>query len=598
MTYFRIFSSAIAMGAALSLGHSAVSNSSGEAGYSYLDWTYNSGARCGNPNKMAKRRNAFQELGKAYAATGDISNEAGALPARTLAHFEYEVSTHIPQAQHLFNTGLSYTANFNHPEAVAVFKNAQAIDPNCAMCYWGEAFALGSNINAGFSPDTADRAMEAAKIAVDLASNSAAVSKKEQALIAALRSRYEFGDDNAVVENPDAFADAMDAVARSYPDDDLIQALAAEANMDTQPWDYWEPGGDDPRGRTARTIELLETVLDRNPNFAPAIHLYIHITEASNDPFRAESYADRLGDLDLQLGHLVHMPSHTYYRLGRWEKSLKSNIKAVAVDEAYIESGLAAASYSVSYFPHNVHFAMTTAQMTGDKDTAMVMADKLGRIYAEPVAGLPAWVKLIEASPMLMAVQFDNAENILAMPERSENRVFNRALWHYARGEALARSGDPDAALAEADKIDALMNAELIAEMEAQFVPASDILRMASLTVRARASAAKGDLKKAIDLMEDAVEIQAAMPYTEPPYWYYPSKQTLGALLLRDGQYDRAEWVLFQALVESPDNAYVLHGLAETYAAKGDRRGEKHARGLFKDAWMGGRGAAPDITRL
>ena len=177
------------------------------------------------------------------------------------------------------------------------------------------------------------------------------MNAREAELIKALQTRYSVKDGAEVVENAGAFADAMDKVAAAYPDDKLILALAAEANMDTQPWDYWEAGAREPKGRTARTLELIETALDIDPKYAPAIHLYIHITESSVDPFRAEAYADALMDQDMGIGHLVHMPSHIYLRLGKWKKSHASNIAAIAADEAYMAQTENAAVYGSVYYP-------------------------------------------------------------------------------------------------------------------------------------------------------------------------------------------------------------------------------------------------------
>ena len=561
----------------------------------FLDPSVVLSQRCSNPNLWETRQRIFKQIGQAYADTAIDAKAALTLPGDTVSAFSYDAGTQSAEAQSWFDTGLAHMANFNHADAVEAFRLAQSADPNCAMCYWGEGFALGGNINAPFNPDQGVLAAKAAAKAQSLVTREG----KTKDLVAALIARNGVDETGAAIENPQAFADAMDAAAKTYPDDDFVLAVSAEANMNTQPWDYWEPGTNDPRGRTAATIARLETVLKRSPNYPPAIHLYIHITEASTDPFRAEAPADRLRDQSLKLGHLVHMPSHTYYRIGRWHKSLESNIDAVETDAAYIAKSGPENSYQYTYYPHNVHFAMTTAQVGGERDVAFDMANRLKAIFPPGTDRSMGWVEMIKVSPMFLSVQFDEADTILAMDAPSADQPFRMGIWHYARGEALARKGDYAAAAEEVAAIRARIDdPEVVRFWDEEFVPAPDVLRIAAGTVEARIMAGQGDMSGAIAKMEDVVEIQSGLPYTEPPFWYYPARQTLGAMLYADGQYDRAEWQFYQALVESPNNAWVLHGLAESYKAKGDRRAAKFTRGMFKDAWMGARGTAPDMKRL
>ncbi len=551
--------------------------------------------RCSDPNSWKARIKVFRDFGNAYADIVPDRETALRLSPKTVATFAYDISTENADAQNWFDTGMSHMANFNHGEAVEAFREGQKSDPNCAMCFWGEGFALGSNINIPFNPEIGQTALTAAKKAQSLL---AGASGHEKALADALVTRYAMGEE-AFEEKADAFADEMDKVARDYPEDDYIQILAAEANMDTQPWDYWVLGTNDPKGRTARTVELLEKVIDRSPDFPPAIHLYIHITEASTDPFRAETHADRLGEMDLGLGHLAHMPSHTYYRLGRWHKSLASNIKAVETDAAYVVHSDPTNLYQYIYYPHNVHFAMTTAQMGGQAEVAKDMSGRLGDLFPHGSERSPAIVEMIKVAPYFQAVQFDDPSSILELASPSDAEPLRKAMWHYARGEAFARMEDFDKASSEMKAISALTDhADIVAMWDAEMVPAPDVLRIAAGTVKARVMAGKGDLSGAITQMEDVVQIQASLPYMEPPYWYYPSRQTLGALLYRNGQYDRAEWEFYQALVESPNNAWVLYGLSESYKANGDKRAAKYTRSLFKDAWMGGRRDTPDMKKL
>lgn len=551
---------------------------------------------CGKrTDELAQRRAFFVSAATAYAAANDEDAPSEAMLQSNLGEISYSVTTSKPEAQAWFNQGLAYTYNFNHGEAVKAFKRAQHIDPECAMCFWGEAFALGPNINAPMGDDAVAPAWAAITKALALRPNA---SEKERELINALGYRYEPqpNDDRAKLDN--AFADAMDAVAIKYPDDDFIASLAAEANMDTQAWDYWEDDSRTPKGRTGRTISLIESVLSRNPNYTAAIHLYIHITEASQNPYRAADHADRLAALTPGLGHLIHMPSHTYFRIGRFQQALDHNIDAVAIDEAYLASADASPIYEYGYFTHNVHFAMTAAQMAGDGETALVMADKLDAKLPAEMATAAPWVQPIKAAPYFAMVQFSDPSDILSAEDPGDDLPFLKGAWHYARGEALARNGDAEGAMKEAEAISALIaNADFSALMTGS-LPALDIMRIAQMTVTGRAAMVDGDIGTAIEAMEEATALQESLPYTEPAYWYYPTKQTLAAMVLQDGQVERAEQLFLETLTASPNNAWVLYGLTETYRAQGDKDAAKYAERLFKQAWSGPKKSRPTLAQL
>ncbi|BCH33791.1 hypothetical protein MesoLjLc_57210 [Mesorhizobium sp. L-8-10] len=272
-----------------------------------------------------------------------------------LGSLTYPISTKNSEAQSYFQQGLRQTANFNHAEARRAFGKAQRLDPSCAMCFLGEALVLGPNINVPMDPAANAPAIAALKKAQALASGA---SEKERELIEAVATRYS---EDPAAERPKldaSFADAMAALSDKYPDDLELAVLAAEAAMDTQPWDYWEPGGKEPKGRTADVQKRLEGVLAKAPDHPWAIHLYIHLVEASDRPERAEPYADRLAALMPGAGHIVHMPSHIYYRIGRYADSLEANKAASKADETYIAQTGAVGVYPIGYYSHNVHFVL------------------------------------------------------------------------------------------------------------------------------------------------------------------------------------------------------------------------------------------------
>lgn len=518
------------------------------------------------------------------------------LPAAVTDHFHVPISTVSREAQLWFDHGLAHMANFNHDEAIASFRKAQASDPACAMCYWGEGLSFGGNINIPYDPARGAAGLIATGKAV---ANIDSASAREKQLIEALQTRYGIADNAEVAEYAEAFADAMDKVAIAFPDDKLVLALAAEANMDTQPWDYWESGAREPKGRTARTLDLIEKALEIDPEYAPAIHLYIHVTESSVDPFRAEAFADTLMKQDLGVGHLVHMPSHIYLRLGKWQKSHESNIAAIAADEAYMAQTENAAVYGGVYYPHNVHFVVASSQFAGDAATAVAMADKLEALaQLDPSAPNPL-AEHIAAAPLFADLIFSTDETVLATSEPAASHLYIRTAYHYARGTVFAQQGDAAAAKAELELLNALQNEAGFGDYDAlYFTPLAGVHDVARLTLEGRILAAEQDLTGAIDRLEAASAAEGQLPYFEPTWWYYPTRQTLGLYLLQDGQYDRAEREFFKTLIKAPNNAYALFGLAETYRAKGDARSEAYARELFRDAWMGTEGTVPLLSDL
>ena len=283
---------------------------------------------------------------------------------------------------------------FNHAAAIAAFREAQRIDPGCAMCWWGEAFAYGPNINAPMDAAGAKAALQAAARAKQLSRGG---SRAERALIDAIGRRYSPDPlaDRAALDK--AYAEAMLDAARRFPDHDEIAVLAAEAAMDTHPWDYWEADKRTPKGHLGEAVRLVETVLRRNPDHPQASHLYIHLMENSADPRRAEAAADRLArPLVPGAGHLVHMPAHIYYRLGRYGDSIRANVAAARADEAYLRQSGDRGLYRYGYYPHNVHFIVTSAQMAGDLPTAVREARRLGNVLDPATA---ARVALDPADP-------------------------------------------------------------------------------------------------------------------------------------------------------------------------------------------------------
>ncbi len=452
------------------------------------------------------------------------------------------------------------------------------------MCYWGEALVLGPNINAPMDAAAVAPAFEAANKAKVVSDKASA---KERALITALAARYgqDVQADRAALDQ--AYAAAMQQVTASYPDDNEIALLYAESLMDLQPWDYWEAAGTRPKGRTEEIVDLLERVLARAPDHPGAIHYYIHLTEASSDPERALPYAQRLGRLMPGAGHLVHMPFHTFFRVGLYKEAIEANRQAVLADETYIARSAPVGIYPQAYYPHNVHSLMVSAQMAGDGATVIESAAKLERIVSDAAAKKIAWVQPIKAAPYFAHAQFSDAKTILGLADPGTEFPYVRAMWHYARGVGLANAGDVTAAQAEVDAIAKLEQTNDFADLVAGGVPAKEVLQLARQVVRGRIAQASGDLVEAIKHFEAAVASEDTLIYSEPPYWYYPTRQSLGAVLLLAGQLDQAEEVLRASLARAPNNGWALFGLLRVYQQRGDEARAQVTKQLLDKAWMG-----------
>jgi len=510
-----------------------------------------------------------------------------------LGTLSYPITTRSVEAQRYFDQGLRLVYAFNHGEARRAFRAAQRRDPDCAMCYWGEALVLGPNINAPMAPEAVAPAIEAVERARSLAEGT---TEREQALIEALAVRYSASPEADRTALDLAYADAMGAVYRRFQDDPHIATLYAEAMMDTQPWDYWQPGGVYPKGRGGEIVEVLEKVLAEHPDHPGAIHLYIHAVEASNWPERAELHAERLEQLMPGAGHIVHMPSHIYYRLGRYMDALEANRRAVEVDERYLSKSKAEHIYAWGYYPHNVHFLMAAAQMAGDGPAAVAAAEKLAKIVPDEALKTVPTVQPVKVAVYFAHAQFSEPQTLLALPDPGDEHPYVKAMWHYARGVGHALAKNAQSAQAEAEAIAALARSPKLKPLEEASIPATQVLQIAEQVVRGRAAQAAGDLAAAAGHFRNAIAVQDQLRYMEPPYWYYPVQQSLGAVLLAQGDLEGAERAFRASLARTPNNGWSLYGLMEVYEQARRDKLAVMTKERFRKAWAGKRHV--DLERL
>jgi tetratricopeptide (TPR) repeat protein len=516
-----------------------------------------------------------------------VAKKAGAPLFEGMGNFHRAITTASPDAQKYFDQGMVLAFGFNHAESIRSFKAAQKLDPTCAMCFWGEALATGPNINvtsngnAIMSDDDRRAAFSAINKANDFKENA---SPSEKALIEALRTRYN-GDPSTDRKPLDiAYANAMGAYVAAHPDDDDAAAIYAEAWMNTMPWDYWSDNGD-PKPDTVKAIESLERILERSPNHPLALHLYIHAVEASSDPGRAEDEADRLSNLVPGSGHLVHMPAHIYWRVGRYDDAAKANITAASLDEEYIAACNAQGFYPALYYPHNIHFLWAAASMSGQSNMAIESAKKVAdNVHLEQIEAFPT-IEFFKTIPILSQTQFGKWDDILASTKPPENLDYSNAIWHYARGVAFTRKGDMQAAAKERAALAQVKDSVQISFMDSADYPASVLLNIADNLLQGEIAMASNNFEGAAGQFQNAVALQDELPYMEPPFWYYPTRQSLGEAYLAAGQFDKAEATYRKDLKDYPRNGWSMFGLVQSLKGQGKSEEAAAAQSKFDTIW-------------
>jgi tetratricopeptide (TPR) repeat protein len=517
-----------------------------------------------------------------------LIDRAGAPLLSGLGDHSHEITSDEEGVQEYFNQGLVLAFAFNHAESVRSFKAAQTLDPSCAMCFWGEALARGPNINvtsngkAVMSDEQRIKAFEALGKAKDLMTNS---TPQEQAYITALSSRYD-GDISSDRNTLDiAYAVAMGKVVETYPEDMDAASLYSEALMNTMPWNYWLDDGK-PKSDTVKVITKLEEVLEREPNHPLAIHLYIHAVEASNTPERAESAADRLGSLVPGAGHLVHMPAHIFWRVGRYHDASEANINAAKVDEEYIAQCNAQGFYPAAYYPHNIHFLWAASTMEGRSELSIESALKVSKyVSLEQIKMFPT-IEYFHTIPLLSYVRFGKWDEILNFPKPTSELKYSQGIYHYARGMAYSANGELEKALKEQVQILPLKDSEEVKVIIKGGQPSGLLLDIANELLLGQIEFSKSNFSLASKHFVTAVDLQDTLPYTEPPFWYYPSRQSLGNSLMKEGKASAAENVYKRDLKDYPRNGWSLYGLTLALKEQGKLEEAEEAHKKFKHIWQ------------
>ena len=499
-----------------------------------------------------------------------------------LGTYHHSITTTSELAQRYFNQGFRLVYGFNHSEAIRAFNEVIRLDPHCAMAYWGLALALGPNINDPMSAERGNLAYAAIQQAIALARYA---GEHERAYIEALATRYAADPGKADRKALDqAYADAMRRLHQRYANDLDAATLFAASLMNVRPWDYWTPDSQ-PQDGTLELVATLESVMERNPDHIGAIHYYIHAVEASSQPERALPHARRLAAQIPGSGHLVHMPSHIYIRVGLYEDAGESNVRAVEADEAYIEKEQPQGLYPLIYYPHNIDFLWSARQMAGRSAEAIEAARRLAARTTPDVARMVPDLEGWTAMPLSALVRFGKWDDILLEPQPPEDLVYMTAIWHYARALALTAKDKIEAAATEQAQLEAITKTIPADRMLMGRNAAATLLSIASHVVAGELAAKQGNTDEAVNHLKEAVHVQDSLAYNEPPAWYYPVRQTLGAVLLAAGKHGEAEQVYRKDLDQYPDNGWSLYGLAQSLHAQGKKKDAKAIEEQFKKAW-------------
>ena len=532
-----------------------------------------------SPGQERPRAGEHQDHGAHGHPPGHAAGEMPLLQG--FGDWRHRVTTSSPEAQRYFDQGLRLTYAFNHDEAVRSFERAAALDPDCAMCHWGVAYALGPNINLPMEAKVEPRAFEAIGRAVRLKTRT---TPGEQALIDAMAARYGEPAGAARADRDLAYANAMRDVAKRFPDDPDAQVLFADSMLNLRPWNQWTRDGRAQPG-TLELVSVLEAALVREPAHPGACHFYIHAVEASETPERALKCAERLPKLMPGAGHVVHMPAHVYLRVGQYEQAARANIAAVEADKRYFAAHKAAPGiYPMFYAPHNLHFLWSTYVLSGQREKALTVARALaGRVALDDARTTPSLEAFLTPA-ILTLTRFGNWDAVLAEAAPPAELRFASGMWHYARGVAFAGRKDVASAEAELTKVRAV-SAEVKDDLIIILNSAPALLKLAAEALAGQIAVTQRRFDEAIAHFRAAATMEDALTYDEPPPWYHPARNMLGEALLEAGRPAEAAAAFRDDLRYVRETGWSLSGLERALRADGKAQDAAAAQRRFRAAW-------------
>ena len=499
---------------------------------------------------------------------------------------EFPVTTNDRLAQKYINQGMVLAYGFNHAEAARSFYYATKLDPDCAMAYWGFAYVLGPNYNAGMEPDNYQRAYDAVQKAKELASKNA--SQKEKDLINALSKRYVQFPVEDRSELDLEYSNALREVYNKYSYDADVAALYAESIMDMFPFDLWDENGN-PRERTNEIVQVVNKALEIDPKHPGAHHFKIHMLEASLHPDGALESAKIFDEgLVPGAGHLIHMPSHVYIRTGDYHKGTLANLRAVVVDSNYVAACNAQGAYPIAYFPHNFHFLAATAALEGNSSLALNASYNVAKHSSTTLMKEPGWGTLqhFYTIPFYISVKFGKWEEILELENEVPSLKYPAAIQNYARGMAFLSLGEMEKAKKELYSLETFAKDESLKEITIWDINTVSVLvQIARNVLKAEIFAKEFKYSESISLLREAIEIEDGLNYNEPPDWFFSVRHHLGAIQIEAGLYNDAVSTYKEDLLRLPKNGWALHGLKLAYENLNKQDKVKEVELLRKQSW-------------
>lgn len=499
---------------------------------------------------------------------------------------EFPVTTNDRLAQKYINQGMVLAYGFNHAEAARSFYYATKLDPDCAMAYWGFAYVLGPNYNAGMEPDNYQRAYDAVQKAKELASKNA--SQKEKDLINALSKRYVQFPVEDRSELDLEYSNALREVYNKYSYDADVAALYAESIMDMFPFDLWDENGN-PRERTNEIVQVVNKALEIDPKHPGAHHFKIHMLEASSHPDGALESAKIFDEgLVPGAGHLIHMPSHVYIRTGDYHKGTLANLRAVVVDSNYVAACNAQGAYPIAYFPHNYHFLAATAALEGNSSLALNASYNVAKHSSTTLMKEPGWGTLqhFYTIPFYISVKFGKWEEILELENEVPSLKYPAAILNYARGMAFLSLGEMEKAKKELYSLETFAKDESLKEITIWDINTVSVLvQIARNVLKAEILAKEFKYSESISLLREAIEIEDGLNYNEPPDWFFSVRHHLGAIQIEAGLYNDAVSTYKEDLLRLPKNGWALHGLKLAYENLNNQDKVKEVELLRKQSW-------------
>jgi tetratricopeptide (TPR) repeat protein len=496
-----------------------------------------------------------------------------------LGTLHHPITTRSKEAQRYFDQGLRLVYAFNHEGAIRAFEEAARLDPSAAMAYWGIALALGPNINAAMKKTDERRASDALQKA---RAHIAHVTGAEQAYIHAIGKRYSLnGPTRSNLDK--AYADAMRALWKQFPEDPDAGVLFAEALMDLHPWDLWTTNGK-PKLGTEEIVSTLEAVLARAPNHPGACHYYIHAMEASPTPERALPCAERLPSLMPGAGHLVHMPAHIHMRLGHYHEAAEQNAQAAEIDRHYLAGRSSTGDEAEGYYQHNLHFLWASLLMEGRSAEAMKVAKQLTATIREADIRRDSSQELYLPVPLWTMIRFGQWEALLRELPPPNTLRLKQAIWRLGRGMALGASGRVPGAEGEHAAL-ATLAKRFARSRTTEERTERALIQIAERLLAGEIAVHHKHYDAAITALREAIKLEDALPYSEPPFWPIPARHYLGVVLQKAGHAQEAETVYRADLIKHPHNGWAEYGLMQSLRAQRKDREANEVEQQWKRAW-------------